>query len=188
MTYKPETTPAAIGAATQGNVTWALNPPEPYIHINVGGADPVVTFRPNGVIEIGEAWQDNPTGAARVFVDALVKIFPSLNADKDAIIAAQAAEIDRLKVLPKPKWYYIGDGECWFPTLKEAVDDYSVWGDLMDPCVLELSTSSRGPKVYAAVMVLPDRSHTVTEHESEAAAQQALDAAQQALDAEGADQ
>jgi hypothetical protein len=56
-----------------------------------------ITFKPNGVIEVGEAWGSDMDYASRAFLEGLVKNFPALIAGRDAHIQNLEAEIDRLE-------------------------------------------------------------------------------------------
>jgi cephalosporin hydroxylase len=56
-----------------------------------------ITFKPNGVIEVGEAWGSDMDYASRAFLEGLVKNFPALIVGRDAYIQNLEAEIDRLE-------------------------------------------------------------------------------------------
>jgi hypothetical protein len=56
-----------------------------------------ITFKPNGVIEVGEAWGSDMDYASRAFLEGLVRNFPALIAGRDAHIQNLEAEIDRLE-------------------------------------------------------------------------------------------
>lgn len=43
-----------------------------------GTGDPIVTFKPDGVIEFGERYRDNPDAAARAFIECALKHWPEL--------------------------------------------------------------------------------------------------------------
>ncbi len=61
-----------------------------------------IKFKHSGEIEIGEAWGENMTDAARALVEELVRVFPAIIADRDARIEAQAAEIEQLREALRP--------------------------------------------------------------------------------------
>lgn len=113
----------------------------------------------------------------------------------DAMIAAltaQAEEIERLRKLTRPQWFYYGD-ECSSDqcrdSVHECIDEDFLWGNKAEGShVLEISTATNLPTIWALVRFFTeeeknardsDDDYEVTEFASEDEASAALKAAQE---------
>ena len=94
-----ETAPHADMATFTTNTASALSvyQPESAITFYHDIPERAITFNPNGVIEVGEAWGSDMDYASRAFLEGLVRNFPALIAGRDAHIQNLEAEIDRLE-------------------------------------------------------------------------------------------
>jgi hypothetical protein len=94
-----ETAPHADMATFTTNTDFALGvyQPESAIEFYHDIPERAITFKPNGVIEVGEDWGFDMDYASRAFLEGLVKNFPALIAGRDAYIQNLEAEIHRLE-------------------------------------------------------------------------------------------
>lgn len=108
-----------------------------------------------------------------------------------AALTAQADEIERLRKLARPQWFYYGDDcssdQCR-DSVHECIDEDFLWGNNAEGShVLEISTATNLPTIWALVRFFTedeknardsDDDYEVTEFASEDEARAALKAAQ----------
>lgn len=109
-----------------------------------------------------------------------------------AALTAQADEIERLRKLARPQWFYYGDDcssdQCR-DSVHECIDEDFLWGNNAEGShVLEISTATNLPTIWALVRFFTedeknardsDDDYEVTEFASEDEARAALKAAQE---------
>lgn len=112
--------------------------------------------------------------------------------DIAAALTAQADEIERLRKLTRPQWFYYGD-DCSSDqcrgSVHECIDEDFLWGNKAEGShVLEISTATNLPTIWALVHFFTDEEkdarnsdddYEVTEFASEDEARAALKAAQE---------
>jgi hypothetical protein len=136
----------------------------------------------------------------KALVEGVIDLFPS--ADRQAMtclaelmnktLTAQADEIERLRKLARPQWFYYGDDcssdQCR-DSVHECIDEDFLWGNNAEGShVLEISTATNLPTIWALVRFFTedeknardsDDDYEVTEFASEDEARAALKAAQE---------
>ena len=78
------------------------------------------------------------------------------------VIDAQAAEIERLRGMLKPQWFYLDDDhssdQCRFSPYEVVNEDFFGWdfSEKEGPHLVHISTAMHGPDIWAVVRVLTD--------------------------------
>ena len=78
------------------------------------------------------------------------------------LIETQAREIERLKNMLKPQWFYHGDDQssdqCRFSPYEVIDEDFFGWGERKKegPHLVHISTAMPGPDIWAVVRVLTE--------------------------------